>query len=321
MDTEKLVEIEEKVKKGKPVTDEGPYYHHAWWESYKGMVKGKLGGAVIGAIMGSVVGVAAAAVLSTIGAPIAAGVVIAAFAGAGMIKGVHEFSQIGASAGAVAAGLDTAERRNKLYLDGKFNEIEAKLDRLEAEIPNKTPAPVIRKEVREPVYRTDHFVEAPDGKGQAGLVFWKVAAIGLAVGAAAGLLLAGSGVAAMALEHVLGHGIVAGLGTSGITALSTATFAAFGASFGINRDVFRKIFDHTDVLARGMTRRLGLTESQKVQAPAQEQEQAPQQNSKQTVIYEPQINYPESNTYHRDKVIAQAKQALLGMDHTKLPPH
>ncbi len=317
MDTEKLVEIDEKKAAGKPVTDEGPYYHHAWWESYKGSVKGMLGGAVVGGLMGSVVGVAAAAILlPTVG--IAAAITAAvAFVGIGIIKGVEEFSQIGISAGAVAAGLDTAERRNKLYLESKFNEIENKLNRLEAEIPNKLTVTPKKTDLREPVYRTDHFVEAKDGKGQAGPIFWKVAAVGLAVGLIAGAIFASSGLAAELLTPLLGDAA----GKVGIMAVSTATFGAMGASFGINRDVFRKIFDHTDVLARGMTRRLGLTEAQQAQVTQPEQPEKYTETGVSTVLLEPQITYPESTTYHRDKVIAQAKQTLLGMDTSQLPKH
>ena len=52
MDTEEHHEIQEAARRGLPQTDEGPYYHKPWWESYKGSVKGKLGGAVIGAMLG-----------------------------------------------------------------------------------------------------------------------------------------------------------------------------------------------------------------------------------------------------------------------------
>ncbi len=46
MDTEEHIEIQKAIRDGRPETDEGPYYHESWWESYKGSVKGKLGGSI-----------------------------------------------------------------------------------------------------------------------------------------------------------------------------------------------------------------------------------------------------------------------------------
>ena len=60
MDTEEDLEIQKAKLAGHTQTDEGPYYHKSWWESYKGGVKGKLGGVVIGALVGAVIGVIAA---------------------------------------------------------------------------------------------------------------------------------------------------------------------------------------------------------------------------------------------------------------------
>jgi hypothetical protein len=43
------------------------------------------------------------------------------------------------------------------------------------------------------------------------------------------------------------------LGGAGIMALSVTAFGALGASFGISRDFFRKVFDKTDLWFKGIT--------------------------------------------------------------------
>ncbi len=330
MDSEKYNEMQEKIRSGKPVTDEGPYYHHVTWESYKGWGKGKLGGAVIGTIVGGVVGTAAALIaLPTIGVP---GAIIGAlaFAGVGLWKGMDEFGRIGTVSAAIAAGLDTAERRNQLYIDGKINEIKAEL--------GDEKAKIALQNAKEPAYRTTHYVPPQDPSLQHGPVFWKVAAIGLAVGVAAGLLLASSPLALELLGHIIGEEAIKTISTSmsgyGLQALSMATFGAFGASFGINRDVFRMIFDKTDMMYRGRA-----SEKAQAQMITRGKEKSPEANKDQTKqisaeksppapateangnYYDGLINYPDSATHFRDKQIAEAQKALLTMDHTQMRPN
>lgn len=316
MDSEKYIEMQEKIGAGKPVTDEGPYLHHVQWESYKGWGKGKLGGAIIGTMVGSLVGGAAAAVLlPTIGAA-AAGIGVLAFAGVGMWKGMDEFGKIGTVSGAVAAGLDAAERRNRIYMDTKVNEIKAELGDKEAEAK--------LAEAREPAYRTTHYVPPQDPAMEHGPIFWKVAAIGLAIGAAAGLLLAASGLASGLLGHIVSestlHAVSGVIGEKGIALLSMATFGAFGASFGINRDIFRKIFDQTDMMYRGTPRKLGEPAEAKMVTRAPEKEQAVEK-TKEKIVYDGHLQYPESETHHRDQYLKAAKEHLLSMDHTKMMSH
>jgi hypothetical protein len=311
MDTEKYNEMQEKIATGKPVTDEGPYYHHVQWESYKGWAKGKFGGAVIGTIIGGLIGGAAALILAPALPTAIAGAAVLAFAGIGLYKGMEEFGQIGTVTGAVAAGLDTAERRSQLYMDNKVNEIKAEL--------GDEKAKEALAKAKEPAYRTTHFVPPPDGTEAHGPIFWKVALVGLAVGIAAGIIFASGGLATSMfnsiVQHVAGESVVLSSGT--VMALSAATFGAFGASFGINRDVFRKIFDTTDVLYRG---RVGeSTTAQMVtrtKTPAKEIE-----NPAPVTYVPPTLKYPESNTHFRDAEIAKAQRALMEMDHTRMTPH
>ncbi len=39
-----------------------------------------------------------------------------------------------------------------------------------------------------------------------------------------------------------------------------------------------------------------------------------------TIVQAPQTLYPESETYHREQLMAAARKALLSMDHTKMSP-
>ncbi len=329
MDSEKNTHMRELLEAGRPVTDEGPFYHHAWWESYKGGVKGKLGGGFLGAGIGSVTGLAAAGITAVVAANLAVpvaigattvGLITAGFAAAGMMYGVHEFSEVGRVAGAVAATEKTAEKRMKAYEDSKFAEIKEEISELKAlvkgePLPEKTAeaAAAVLKEHQDD-YRTNHF-QGSMVEGIERFVFWKVALVGLIIGVAAGAILASGGGATHILE---GLGTAeGGLGMVGNYIASMTAMGAIGASFGINRDIFRQIFDQTDLWFRGFVshdhaKSVLLDPSSKtkdIEIP------------KETVMYEHSIPYPESTTYHRDKVMNAAREALLKMDHTKMSPN
>jgi hypothetical protein len=334
MDTTEQLEIQHAQRLGHPETDEGPYYHDSWWESYKGSVKGKLGGVVIGAAMGAAVGVAAAIAIPFVGGALlttgALAMTVSGFTAAGMLYGAHEFADVGRVTGAVAAGLETAERRN----DVKLAKLENKIDKLQSTItgepiPADAQAAADKAAATDLDYKTTHCDDHQSAQ-RPPLVFWKVALIGLAIGAAAGLLLASGGVAG----HVLGLLGAAGeggvLSTVGVYAASALSMGLFGASFGVNRDMFRSVFDKTDLMFRGIVSKSKASE-QIIEAPAP----APVQQAVQTTEKSPevvampaqetkqqsQVEYPASETYHRDKVVASARQALLTMDHTKAISH
>lgn len=316
MDTEKYNEMQEKLAAGKPVTDEGPYYHHVQWESYKGWAKGKFGGAMIGTIIGTVVGVAAAAILLTFSAPLTiAGASVLAFAGMGLYKGMDEFGRIGTVTGAIAAGLDTAERRNAYNLKKTALEIKADMGSKEAAVE--------LQELKEPAYRTTHYVPPQDKEVEHGPIFWKVALIGAGVGIMAGVLFATGGIANGIFDYVLSHvAEVTGaalpvLDKPAVIALSAATFGAFGASFGINRDIFRQIFDKTDMMYRGRVAPAPAKEVTRNHEKSLMQEQ----EAAKSLEYDSPIEYPASGTHFRDQQLARAQQALLEMDHTRMSPN
>lgn len=345
MDTEEDIEIKEAARAGKVQTDEGPYYHEPWWEAYKGSVKGKLGGLIIGAVVGGLIGTAAAFILPAIGAiGFASGYgvlsVIGAASALGMAYGLHEFSDIGKIVGSNAATAEKQEKRMKEFEAGKFSELKKEIRDLKAMLTGKKDAAESRmpqsadadipehskkyhndRETHLLDYRTQHCDDehCPPTGGK--WVFWKVAVIGLVVGAGAGALLAWGGGAA-ALLHLLGHGVIVNEG-AGLFAATMGVGGLIGASFGINRDMFRQVFDKTDLWFRGIIKN-GRARGKQMTAYVAAKEKSPEIARVATVTapleYEGHIDYPTSSTYHRDKVLAAAEKALLSFDHTRATP-
>ena len=339
MDSEKDHHMRALLEAGRPVTDEGPFYHHAFWEAYKGSVKGKLGGGLLGVVMGAITGGLAVTGVAAAGATIAAPLlIVGGFAAAGLAYGVHEFSSVGKLAGAVAATEKTAEKRMKAYEDSKFNEIKEEIGELKAMVKGEPAPPKTAAEATallqatQDDYRTDHF-QGSKVDGIEKIAFWKVALVGLTVGVVAGFVLAYGGTA----EHVL-HGLGAAdteIGKAvvkffghevGTYIASMTAMGAIGASFGINRDIFRQIFDQTDLWFRGFVSHghaqstlLEKNTGNPVYIEGDHKDKSPP--APEIVAYPSPIQYPESTTYHRDKVLAAAREALVSMDHTKMSPH
>lgn len=314
MDTEEHLELKDRRFHGKPETDEGPYYHDSWWEAYKGSVKGKLGGSIVGTFIGTLVGVGVAAILAPTAGLAVAAVTVAGFAGAGLLYGAHEFSDVGKVTGAVAAAQETAEKRMKNFETGKFAELSEEIkdvkDMLKGKKPSDVPA-ADRVAKASADYRTTHcddHCEIKDRKP----IFWKVAAFGALVGAAAGVVLA----AAALSTHILAGVIAAEVITkAGVFAASVVGMSAFGASFGINRDAFRHVFDQTDMWFKGMLSRQNGGHAHDVEIA-----KVPPKREVTTVVSDNFIAYPTSETYHRDRVLAAAEKALQNFDHTRATP-
>jgi hypothetical protein len=326
MDTEEDLKIKAAQRTGRSETDEGPYYHTSWWEAYKGGVKGKLGGGTVGAIIGATVGLIVTAAFAVSGGVPLAGI-IATFTAAGMMYGAHEFSDVGKMTGAVSAAHEKSEERMKSYGDGKFSELKkdiGDIKRMLSGQPVETTASTAAKPTaHDDNYPTKHhgdYNHTPPNNRK--LVYWKIALIGLVVGAAAGAILATGGIAAHVIGAAIGAQAAAAIPATGILGASMAIMGLIGASFGINRDVFRDVFDTTDRLFKGLVDK-GRTQYETLSQSPQPQPQASQtvEPPVNTVMFDNLPNYPQSETYHRDKVLASAKQALLSMDHTKHIPH
>jgi hypothetical protein len=312
MDTEEHIEIQKSISRGQPTTDEGPYYHETWWESYKGSVKGELGGAIIGGVVGAIVGGIAALTLPIFGASaLLAWGTVAGFSAAGMWIGAERFSMVGIATGAAASVGEKAEERMKEFENGKFAEIKHELHALKAMISGKKAAaevpPPPPEESSQPAHRMTHMLDHPE-KGPP--IFWKVALIGLAVGLAAGALLAFGHVGKVVLD--IFH-TEAALSTTAQFAATMIPMGLFGASFGINRDLFRRIFDKTDLWFKGLfiSNHNGVTPPQQSVEKSKEKSESP---SVVTVVL-PGDDSPAS-TYHQDKY-KLAKMALLNLDPSK----
>ncbi len=334
MDSEKYNEVQELIKKGRSPNDEGPFYHHTFWESYKGSIKGKLGGVVIGGLIGALVGTAVFLLLPELGlaaSALSATGIIGGMAAAGVMYAAHEFGEIGRITGAISASEKDAEKRMQEFEKSKFEEIKQDINELKSIVKGEAPAEAVKTsstpspqiddddDIEEKLsnYRVAHHdpsIKKPAGNS---LVFWNVALVGLAVGAGIGLL----------MHAVAGAGIASGIGLGSLlgTAESAAvTMGLVGASFGINRDIFRKIFDKTDLLFKGMVA------MKTPRQPKQEQnlmisasaERPLEKMPVKTLVYtDSNIEYPISETHHRDKVLANARQALAAMDHTTASRH
>ncbi len=339
MDSEEASEIRELRSQGKPETTEGPYYHKAWWEAYKGGVKGTLGGIIIGGTVGAMIGGATLTLLAIGGFEIggAIALTLAASAAFGMYKGATKFENVGVAAGAVAATQEISEVRMKEYVREQFRQVKNEIRALKGRLTNTNAEllPVDNSPVLKPEdFRTNHCDEHCNTKTRS-YIYPTVMAIGAVVGAVAGAVFGVSGMGAEVLGEVLGH---VGIAEASVPLALTVTGAAIGASFGISRDWFRAVFDVTDCWFMGVVSKSeperapskAHTRTYNPIVPASHHERAalPEQHSNewaaptQRVLMSPSpdVTLTESPilsaTQHRDKLASAAKQALLGMDHT-----
>ena len=360
MASEELKDVQELIKLSRSPHDSGPFYHHSFWEAYKGSLKGKLGGAIIGISLGMATGALAgglatllipAAVLAQAG--LTAGALFLAITGgigaAGMFYGAKEFGDSGRISGAVAAAHKDGERRMMAFEKAKFAELKQDIDDIKSAIGVKPHTATIstskndidcnKVEGELEGYRRKHFSDNfPHLKK---LISWKVLVIGLLAGAAIayGFGLFGAGEAVLGALHIKLAADAAATGAAAETmvlaktaALKTAMgitaalgLGAVGASFGINRDLFRKVFDKTDGWFKSVYnygKRMGTELAPPAEAIDIGKYSTPAPSPVSTVIYpETQPDQPISDTFYRDKVLASAKQALLDMDHTNARAH
>jgi hypothetical protein len=203
----------------------GTLYHPAFWGAYKGHVRGLMRGLTVGALAGLGVGlglVALAGVLHLAAIPALA--LVATFAGVGSVIGAELMGKIGNTAGNVASYFAQME-------------IRARYPSL-PEITPGSPAPGI-----------GHNFEVPPDANLKKPFLWRVAIPGMVLGVGlAGLLSFGGGAELLSevgfevFKH-LGEASHIGMAT---TAATLGAGGLLGASFGINRGMFRKLFNYTD---------------------------------------------------------------------------
>ena len=138
----------------------------------------------------------------------------------------------------------------------------------------------------------------------------------------AGVMLTYGGLTSEILES-LGFAGEKTVGLAGEYFASVTALGAVGASFGINRDIFRQIFDQTDLWFRGFVSH-GHSQKVLLDSPAPSIAQEPSVEkapNAQPIAYEGHVKYPESNTHFRDQQIARARDAMMKMDHTQMVPN
>jgi len=146
-------------------------------------------------------------------------------------------------------------------------------------------------------FSAPHFAFSPANRPHR-LVFWKATSIGLGAAIAASAALALSGFSDYLMPAAIPFMVMSLLGAGSLTAY----------------------YLHLKLHLKSPKKHAIAPKS----APKAEQT-APAPNSQYssiiTVVYEGCDEYPSSDTFERDKVLASAKQALLSVDHTKITSH
>ncbi len=235
---------------------ESPYLNRITWASYKGLSRGQLGGLVLGGLIGLGIGAVAAvggAVLlpmfemPALGAT-AMSAIVAGFGAIGAKYYYDIFKQVGATSGAVAAGMEINEERsqvmnikldtilNVLAKDGKISPDEIK---------------IIEDDV-ESIYRqgTHDFEKKFSDKPA---YFWSVGTVGALAGVAIVAALGGASYLHYLMEYGAQHGpeMFAEHFNGSMAAVALGGGALAGASYGINRNYYRNVLNVTNALFEG----------------------------------------------------------------------
>ena len=213
-------------------------YHRNFWSSAKGHMRGWFAGGTLGTIIGSGLGLAALS-FATAGAPLLP--IFAAFAVTGTLFGVEAYSAIAAAGASRAAGL--AEKHAR------------KLDPANAGDPLKIAEDKLMYDGR------GHHYEFPPDRDKGKIFSWKSGLLGTTIGATGGAILGflGHELAAGAIVHSVGVGIAASVGTLALPVISAPIMALAGAiafgiagmSFGVDRGIFKSLFNQIDFNIKG----------------------------------------------------------------------
>lgn len=237
---------------------ESPYLNRITWASYKGLSRGQLGGIVLGGLIGLGVGAAVAAVAAMaitpaalasigIGLPALTTAIVGGFTAIGAKYYYDVFKTVGATSGAMAAGMEISEERsqvmnikldtilNVLAKDGKITPEEIKTIEDDVEAVYRQGTHNFEKK----------FIDKP-------AYFWQIGAVGALAGAA---IVAAMGGGAYLMELVA-HGAEAanhmvGEVSTALGAVALGGGALAGATYGINRNYYRHVFNVTNALFEG----------------------------------------------------------------------
>ncbi len=185
-------------------------YYRNIWGSYKGHIRGMLTGGGIGAVVGATLGLIALPIVGPIG--------IIAMTCASALVGAEGFGTVGATAAARSTSL--AEKHARM------------LDPENAGDPIKTIDDKLMDD------GAGNHYEFPTDRDKNKFFSFKSGLTGAAIGAASGALLAWGGVAFF-VTALSGFGIP-------VIAAGAIIMGMFGLTFGVERGVFKSIFNHTD---------------------------------------------------------------------------
>jgi hypothetical protein len=220
--------------------------------AYKGHVRGILTGAFLGTALGGVFGAITYGALSGLAAIGAFGlsavalpalpIMMMGFMACGVFMGVKGFGSVGSAAGAMSYNLAEKHARSLV----------------KSTLISKGPGK--ENELDEPSFegRYGHHFEVPPDRDASTPYHWKTGAIGAGIGASLGGIIAGAGsLAPVAFGELLltaGHAVpalAAILTPAALPLVAVGAFAVFGATFGINRSLFRSVFNLTDGWVKG----------------------------------------------------------------------
>lgn len=205
-------------------------YGGIYWNTYRGHNRGGLTGLALGAIIGAAAGLVA---LTFVGLGVVGLGVIASLAGTGAIMGWDALGSAGAASAARAAGLAEKHARlnDPVYRD---DPVGATNDRLMVD-------------------GRAHHTEFPEDRDKGKFFYWKSGLVGAAAAGAVGVMMgfAGEAFFPAAFTGLMAIPMAAALGPVG---LMLVIGALGGATFGIERSVFKSIHNETDSLFNGQLR-------------------------------------------------------------------
>ena len=236
---------------------ESPYLNRITWASYKGLSRGQLGGIVLGGLIGLGVGIATAGLLMPFSASIASSIgigvtglttaIVGGFTAIGAKYYYDVFKQVGATSGAMAAGMEISEERSQVMnikLDTILN-VLAKDGKISAE-EIKTIEDDVEAVYRQGTHNFEKkFIDKP-------AYFWQIGTVGAVAGAAVVAALGGGAYLMELIVHgadAASHMVDAVNPALGAVALGGGALA--GATYGINRNYYRHVFNVTNALFEG----------------------------------------------------------------------
>ena len=298
------------------------YYFRAYGGGYKGHYRGMLTGIIAGATIATGVGLIAATILT---GPIGLALGIAGSASFGLITGGFSVAGIMLGLGAYGDAGTVAGARSSSLAEKHARQL------VKSNLISKGKGASPEDEFNEPTFegRYGHHYELPPDRDKGMFYHWKTGLVGTGVGAGLGAAI-GYGLPATLTAGILAE--IAHIGTAiagtsianalGITAASitaaTAGIAAapviagaviiglLGASFGINRSIFKSVFNVVDGWVKGKPQGLEMRTLENELAQARTPEEREQIMKREKAIYETGLRrqdmIPDLDKKYYDKI-------------------